>query len=222
MVLTFACDNDVIVYPFKKIISYARKNQYIFVAQSIWWISSVIGLTEELITYIDNLSSWELVGKSVKDQLEMEGITGSESVQDRTSIVAGSGHIHPDRISQVDNITNGDSSIEHSDSELGRASQVIKETEEFINKYRMKERILSKERLIHCHTRDQGMYQLNLWLRNKGIDYKQFPRKPLLRFWSQEMRIYEIGRLRVDGIFPIVSERQIYQGDLESFGYDNS
>ena len=50
MTITFENDNDVIVYALEKIIAYTRNNQYIFVAQSIWWIVSVIGLTEGLVT----------------------------------------------------------------------------------------------------------------------------------------------------------------------------
>jgi len=55
MTLTFESDNDVIVYVLETIISYARKNRYIFVAQSIWWIASDTGLTEGLVSHIDNL-----------------------------------------------------------------------------------------------------------------------------------------------------------------------
>jgi hypothetical protein len=53
MSITFENDNDVTVYALKKIISYARDNQYIFLAQSIWWISSSSGLQQELIIHID-------------------------------------------------------------------------------------------------------------------------------------------------------------------------
>jgi len=55
MTITFDNDNDVIVYALEKIISYARQYQYIFVAQSVWWLASVIGLQEGLIRHIDNL-----------------------------------------------------------------------------------------------------------------------------------------------------------------------
>jgi hypothetical protein len=58
MTITFESDKDVIVYALEKIISYARNNQYIFLAQSIWWISSTIGLQEGLVIYIDNLKAW--------------------------------------------------------------------------------------------------------------------------------------------------------------------
>jgi hypothetical protein len=55
MTVTFESDSDVIVYALEKLIFYARKNQHIFLAQSVWWISSIIGLQQGLITHIDNL-----------------------------------------------------------------------------------------------------------------------------------------------------------------------
>jgi len=54
MTITFDNDNDVIVYILKKIISYAEDTQYIFLAQSVWWISSMIGVQQGLIVHIDN------------------------------------------------------------------------------------------------------------------------------------------------------------------------
>ena len=54
MTMTFQNDNDVIIYPLEKIISFAKENQQIYVAQYIWWLASVIGLESGLITYIDN------------------------------------------------------------------------------------------------------------------------------------------------------------------------
>jgi len=54
MPITFENDNDVIVYALEKVISYARHNKYIFLAQSVWWIVSIIGLQQELIDHIDH------------------------------------------------------------------------------------------------------------------------------------------------------------------------
>jgi len=36
MPIAFGTDNDAIVYALERIISYGRKNQYIFLAQSAW------------------------------------------------------------------------------------------------------------------------------------------------------------------------------------------
>jgi len=55
MPITFETNNEAIVYALESIISYARKNTYIFLAQSIWWIASIIGLQQGLVIYIDNL-----------------------------------------------------------------------------------------------------------------------------------------------------------------------
>jgi hypothetical protein len=63
MTITFENDNDIIIYALEKIISYAREHQYIFLAQSIWWISSVVGLQEGLVIHIDNLKVRREIGK---------------------------------------------------------------------------------------------------------------------------------------------------------------
>jgi len=55
MTVTFENDNEDIVYALEKVICYARDNRYLFIAQSIWWIASVIGLSKELATHIDKL-----------------------------------------------------------------------------------------------------------------------------------------------------------------------
>jgi len=57
MTITFENDNDIIVYAFETIISYARSNQQIFAAQCVWWLASIIGLEQGLVNYIDNLPS---------------------------------------------------------------------------------------------------------------------------------------------------------------------
>jgi hypothetical protein len=90
MTIAFANDNDVIVYALEKIISYARTNQYIFLAQSVWWISSIIGLQQSLINLIDNLKARAEVNlaKEVPDTSDGE-IPTSEVI------------IHPDRVHQI-------------------------------------------------------------------------------------------------------------------------
>ena len=57
MTITFENESDVILYAFEKILSHARRNQQIFVAQCIWWLASVIGLEQGLVNYIDNIQS---------------------------------------------------------------------------------------------------------------------------------------------------------------------
>jgi hypothetical protein len=57
MTITFENDSDVIIYGLEKIISFARENQYLFVANCVWWIAGIIGLDTGLQRYIDNLES---------------------------------------------------------------------------------------------------------------------------------------------------------------------
>jgi len=57
MTITFENESDVIAYAFEKILSDARRNQQIFVAQCVWWLASIIGLEQGLINYIDNIQS---------------------------------------------------------------------------------------------------------------------------------------------------------------------
>jgi len=56
MTISFDNDNHAIVYAFEKIISYARENQYFFVANCTWWIASIYGLDNQLQQHIDNLA----------------------------------------------------------------------------------------------------------------------------------------------------------------------
>jgi hypothetical protein len=57
MTITFETESDVIVYALEKIISFARENQYLFVANCTWWIAGIIGLDTGLTDYIDKLES---------------------------------------------------------------------------------------------------------------------------------------------------------------------
>jgi len=55
MTSTFENDKVVIVYTLEKIISCAKDTQYIVLAQSVWWISSMIGLQQGMIVHMNNL-----------------------------------------------------------------------------------------------------------------------------------------------------------------------
>jgi len=55
MTKTFENANDVIVYGLKKIIPFARENQYLFKANCVWWLAGVIGLDQGIIIRIDYL-----------------------------------------------------------------------------------------------------------------------------------------------------------------------
>jgi hypothetical protein len=55
MPVTFQNVNDIIIYALEKIISFARRNHYLFVALCIWWLASIIDLQSGLKEHIKNL-----------------------------------------------------------------------------------------------------------------------------------------------------------------------
>jgi len=55
MTINIKSKNEVIIYALENIIEFARGNQYILLAQSMWWISSIVGLQQGLIAQIVNL-----------------------------------------------------------------------------------------------------------------------------------------------------------------------
>jgi hypothetical protein len=101
MTITFKNDKEVIVYALESIISYARNNQYIFLAQSVWWISSIIGLQEGLVIHIDNLK----VRSSIKE-LEVQGTLPKNS-----SLI----RVHASRVERIQN-TDSDYSASEDES----------------------------------------------------------------------------------------------------------
>jgi len=115
MTITFESDNDVIVYALENIIIYARDNRYIFVAQSVCWIASIIGLTDRLVTHIDNICILSETYKAPVQEVEQLSL-------EKEVVIAP-------RDVQADSAVNSEFSNLHRD----RAKQVIKETEEFLN-----------------------------------------------------------------------------------------
>jgi len=59
MPITFENDYDAIVYSLWCVIAHARRTQQIFVAQCVWWLVSIIGLEQVLVSYIDKLQNEE-------------------------------------------------------------------------------------------------------------------------------------------------------------------
>jgi len=55
MSITFENDNVVIIYGLENIIAFAERQPYIFAAQCVWWLASIIGLKQEMIVHIDHL-----------------------------------------------------------------------------------------------------------------------------------------------------------------------
>jgi hypothetical protein len=79
MTITFESESDVIVYALERIVPFAREHQYLFVANSVWWLASIIGLEQGLINHIDNL----------------------RKIKSPATFAESSGTVHPDRIHQI-------------------------------------------------------------------------------------------------------------------------
>jgi len=126
MPITFEGDNDIIVYAFKKIIAYARIHQYIFLVQSIWWISSVIGSQSSLVIHIDNLRVRSESGVPSAD-IEISNNYPSQNWTDNNC------YIPPNRVTRIQDSDSLNSEIESvSTTEDDIHNEVIKNCELFL------------------------------------------------------------------------------------------
>jgi len=151
MTISFKDDRDVIVYALERIICYARDNRYILIAKSVWWIASIIGLSEELVMYIDSL--WIQVEKSQiatkEDQLPSEKHS-SVVPQEHPSTGTPKGYIHPDRLSQIDR---NSESLEAENSEDELVQSIIQGGNKFVNESRKARKAYTKKPSVLSRTR---------------------------------------------------------------------
>jgi len=163
MTITFGNDIDIIVYAFQKDISHARDNQSIFVTQSIWWISLIIGLQQGLVVYIVPLreraskamvdTSWEGTKNIHPSRLcnipaslqEREVSAILRVIQQDTQSNGESSQVQPDEISQVRNTSGDISTLDVGNSKSDWATQIIDITEKFIIDSRRDRKALKKK-----------------------------------------------------------------------------
>jgi len=55
MPITFEDNNTIIVYGLEGVIAHAKRTQQFFVVQCVWWLPSIIGLEQILVSHIDRL-----------------------------------------------------------------------------------------------------------------------------------------------------------------------
>jgi len=151
MTITFKDEKDVIVYALERIICYARDNQYIFIAQRVWWIASVIGLTEELATHIDSLriqvEKSQIATK--EDQLPSEKHS-SVLPQEHPSTETPEEYIHADRLFQIDRDSKSQAA-ENSQDE--RVQSIIQSGNKFVHKSRKVRHALKQKPGVLSRTR---------------------------------------------------------------------
>jgi len=125
MTITFKNNNEVIIYALEKIFAFARENQYIIVAQCVWWLASIIGLESGLATHIDNL-------RKRSEVYSAPGVAHTNP-----------GIVHPDRLFQIEKATSdqkdqscresSELESEHSiTSEDNLHNQILNNCEEFL------------------------------------------------------------------------------------------
>jgi len=132
MTITFENNNDVIVYALEKIVPYPRDNQYIFLAQSVWWISSIIQLQQELVVHIDNLRIRSEVPaqRDIVRALEVEVCVAPRDIQGDRGSPSRLDNIHPDRIFQVQNKVPDNSSRPPSNPSSNSYQRIDQQAEE--------------------------------------------------------------------------------------------
>jgi hypothetical protein len=105
MTITFEMDADIIVYALKKIISFARENQYLFVGNCAWWIAGITGLDSGLTIFIDNLETRKRVGQyristTPRDIVRSESVDSGQ-IKLEESLTPNKIKIPPPKVSRV-------------------------------------------------------------------------------------------------------------------------
>jgi len=171
MTITFENDNDIIAYALEKIICYARDNRYLFVAQSVWWLASIIGLSEGLASHIDNLrirfEARHLLAE--EDQLSSKKDSSDKTLGSCDIGIQGS-NIHPDRIYRVGRDSESPEEV-NSYTELDRATIIISEGEKFISQSQKERKALKQKPCALSRTRSGKV-----------------PRKPLTKKQQNRLR----------------------------------
>jgi len=154
MTLTFENDNDVIVYALESIISYARQHQYIFVAQSVWWIAAITGLTEGLVTHIDNLQILLEVQRTASEAepVPAEKRLSSASL-DNYNINKPGSCIHPERKPQIDSTVKESYEVVSSEPNSERATSIIQSARKFVGQSKKARKALKQNSCLLSRTR---------------------------------------------------------------------
>jgi len=150
MSIIFEADNDVIIYAFEKIISYARENHYIFLAQSIWWISSIVGLQQGLVSHIDQLGVRTNIGRP---RVTAESVGSTKELENQGTISTRvlreepESFLHPDRISRIQDSKHSyieSKAIKLSTSEDNIHNEIVQNCEDFLERSRKERKTLGR------------------------------------------------------------------------------
>jgi len=147
MTITFENDNDAIIHALDKIISFARSHQYIFLAQCIWWIASIIGLQQGLATHIHNLrKSVAITDRTISEErlthiaidnsmvrnvvIVQEQSASRRDIQEDSRFNPAFDQVHPDRRIQVNQEADDYELDQHFDKVIDKAECFLERSEE--------------------------------------------------------------------------------------------
>ena len=193
MTITFENNDNVIVYTLEKIISYAKDNQFIFLAQSVWWISSMIGLQQGLILHIDNLRIRSEIrsqgggislareappqvrerSHSVDTNFNRREVSVTpQDIQEHRRFSILSDYNHPGRIFRV-NATHNASHLEDGESEPERLPQIVECAEQLIWRSRKEWKAFNTQKRIDALSRTRSGKVIAKPLSKKQRNYPQ-------------------------------------------------
>jgi hypothetical protein len=137
MTVTFQDDNSIVIYALGKILCFARQNQYIFVADCIWWIAALVGINEGQASYIDSLHHQrhievpEVFGSLHDSQCDLI-YESTKSVHERRPSPEVS-YVHLDSVPNIQATNSDVSDLELDNSEEKREDSILASAIQFIH-----------------------------------------------------------------------------------------
>ena len=159
MTISFGNDNDIILYALENIITYATKNQYIFVARCVWWPASIIGLKEGLNIHFDKV-----------------GIR-SEASQIPSTTHFSLGHVHSYMVSQINYTDITDSKIERQDCICRNCEEFLLESKGKRSDFPKKSQKLRRKDLAAKQVKASHMVVKTWKTKTKGIERSELHRR---------------------------------------------
>jgi len=202
MTINFKNDNNVVAYAHEKIISSTTDNRFIFQPQTVWWISSIIGLDKGLVIYIDNLNVQDDIGNP---ELRADSPIHHDLSNEVENILSDSDrsnhYIHPSRIARVqgsnrDYIDSGDESV--STTETNIHNEVIENCKLFLEQSRQERKAIGRKtreasRVVKRKPINRGRTSRPSELRLKELTHQNYEERQRQEIASIVLG-YEIGK----------------------------
>jgi hypothetical protein len=128
------------------------------VAQCVWWLASVIGLEQRLVSHIGQLQKCEVAETSERhceilhsdraQRIELEKAVSptARDLQEDPWLGAEENWVHPERRNQLENINLDIRNLDLNDTNKDSQSQVIESTKAFLAKSQKERKALNKQK----------------------------------------------------------------------------